>query len=59
MLGAMPSGSLGRSYYDFMDHPETIPGYMLSGMIYKDAWIDTVAMSGALDTSSTTSPTPN
>jgi ubiquinone biosynthesis protein Coq4 len=43
-LGAMSEGSLGRAYYDFMDHPETIPGYMLSGMIYKDGWFDTVPM---------------
>jgi len=43
-LGAMPEGSLGRAYYEFMDHPETIPGYMLSGLIYKDGWIDTVPM---------------
>lgn len=43
-LRAMPEGSLGRTYYDFMDHPETVPGYMLSGLVYKDGWFDTIAM---------------
>ncbi len=39
-LGALPEGSLGRTYHTFMDHPETIPGYMLSGLVYKDGWFD-------------------
>ncbi len=43
-LGAMPEGSLGRAYHTFMDHPETIPGYMLSGLIYKDDWFDKIPM---------------
>jgi ubiquinone biosynthesis protein Coq4 len=43
-LGAMPKGSLGRAYHTFMDHPETIPGYMLSGLIYKDGWFDKIPM---------------
>jgi ubiquinone biosynthesis protein COQ4 len=43
-LAAMPEGSLGRAYHTFMDHPETIPGYMLSGLIYKDDWFDSVPM---------------
>lgn len=43
-LGALPDGSLGRAYHDFMDHPETIPGYMLSGLIYKDGWFDRIPM---------------
>jgi ubiquinone biosynthesis protein Coq4 len=47
-LGAMPDGSLGRAYHTFMDHPETIPGYMLSGLIYKDDWFDKVPMDGEL-----------
>jgi hypothetical protein len=44
VLAAMPEGSLGRAYHVFMDHPETIPGYMLSGLIYKDGWFDGVSM---------------
>jgi hypothetical protein len=32
-LAAMPEGSLGRAFHTFVDHPETIPGYMLSGLI--------------------------
>jgi ubiquinone biosynthesis protein COQ4 len=43
-LATMPEGSLGRSFHTFMDHPETIPGYMLSGLIYKDDWFDSVPM---------------
>lgn len=43
-LAAMPEGSLGRAFHAFMDHPETIPGYMLSGLIYRDDWFDTVPM---------------
>ena len=43
-LAALPEGSLGRAYHAFMDHPDTVPGYLLSGLIYKDDWIDTVPM---------------
>ena len=39
-LAALPEGSLGRAFHTFMDHPETVPGYMLSGLIYKDGWLD-------------------
>ena len=47
-LAAMPEGSLGRAFHTFMDHPETIPGYMLSGLIYRDDWFDTVPMDDEL-----------
>jgi ubiquinone biosynthesis protein COQ4 len=47
-LAAMPEGSLGRTYHSFMDHPETIPGYLLSGLIYRDNWFDTVPMDDEL-----------
>ncbi len=47
-LAAMPEGSLGRAYHTFMDHPETVPGYMLSGLIYKDDWFDSVPMDNEL-----------
>ncbi len=43
-LRSMPEGSLGRAFHDFMDHPETIPGYMLSGLVYRDGWFDTIPM---------------
>jgi ubiquinone biosynthesis protein COQ4 len=43
-LAAMPEGSLGRAFHAFMDHPETIPGYLLSGLIYRDDWFDSVPM---------------
>ncbi|GAG02106.1 unnamed protein product, partial [marine sediment metagenome] len=35
-------------FHTFMDHPETIPGYMLSGLIYKDDWFDSVPMDDEL-----------
>jgi ubiquinone biosynthesis protein COQ4 len=47
-LAATPEGSLGRAFHTFMDHPETIPGYLLSGLIYKDGWFDTVPMDDEL-----------
>ncbi len=47
-LAALPEGSLGRAYHTFMDHPETIPGYLLSGLIYKDDWFDSVPMDDEL-----------
>ena len=47
-LGALPEGSLGRAYHAFMDHPETIPGYMLSGLVYKDGWFDSLPMDDEL-----------
>jgi ubiquinone biosynthesis protein Coq4 len=43
-LAALPEGSLGRAFHRFMDHPETVPGYMLSGLVYRDDWLDTVPM---------------
>ncbi len=47
-LAALPKGSLGRAFHTFMDHPETVPGYMLSGLIYKDGWFDSVPMDDEL-----------
>jgi len=47
-LAELPEGSLGRTFHAFMDHPETIPGYLLSGLIYKDGWFDTVPMDDEL-----------
>ncbi len=43
-LAALPEGSLGRAFHTFMDHPETVPGYLLSGLIYRDDWFDSVPM---------------
>lgn len=47
-LAALPEGSLGRAFHTFMDHPETVPGYMLSGLIYRDGWFDSVPMDDEL-----------
>jgi len=47
-LAALPEGSLGRAFHTFMDHPETIPGYLLAGLIYRDGWFDSVPMDDEL-----------
>lgn len=40
-LGAMPEGSLGRTYHAFMSQPEAVPGYLLSALMYKGTeWDD-------------------
>jgi Coenzyme Q (ubiquinone) biosynthesis protein Coq4 len=36
----MPPGSLGRVFYDAMNVPGGIPGYMLAGLIYRDGFFD-------------------
>lgn len=39
-LGAMPPGSLGRVYHDFMSGPEVVPGYFIAGLMYRDGRFD-------------------
>jgi ubiquinone biosynthesis protein COQ4 len=39
-LATMPPGSLGRAFYDAMNVPGGIPGYMLAGLIYSDGFFD-------------------
>lgn len=39
-LAAMPEGSLGRVYHDFMSHPAAVPTYMLGSLLYKDGHFD-------------------
>lgn len=39
-LATMPPGSLGRAFYDSMNVPGGIPGYMLAGLIYRDGFFD-------------------
>ena len=43
-LSRMPAGSLGRAYFDFMDHPDTIAGYLLTGLAYRDGFFDHVQL---------------
>ena len=44
-LKAMPEASLGRTFYDAMDNPVGVPGYLLAGLIYKDGFFDSFDMS--------------
>lgn len=44
-LKAMPQGSLGRAFFDAMDNPYGVPGYMLAGLIYRDGFFDSFEMS--------------
>lgn len=43
-LATMPPGSLGRAFYDCVNVPGGIPGYMLAGLIYRDGFFDRYAM---------------
>jgi len=43
-LATMPPGSLGRVFYDAMNVPGGIPGYMLAGLIYRDGFFDNYDM---------------
>ncbi len=43
-LATMPPGSLGRAFYDSMNVPGGIPGYMLAGLIYSDGFFDSYIM---------------
>ncbi len=44
-LKAMPAGSLGRLFFEGMDNPTGVPGYLLAGLIYKDGFFDSFDMS--------------
>lgn len=44
-LIAMPQGSLGRAFFDAMDNPYGVPGYLLAGLIYRDGFFDSFEMS--------------
>lgn len=44
-LKAMPSGSLGRTFYEAMDVPGGLPGFLLAALIYKDGFFDSFEMS--------------
>jgi ubiquinone biosynthesis protein COQ4 len=44
-LKAMPQGSLGRTFFEAMDNPYGVPGYLLAGLIYRDGFFDSFEMS--------------
>jgi ubiquinone biosynthesis protein COQ4 len=44
-LRAMPEGSLGRAFFEAMDNPYGMPGFMLAGLIYRDGFFDSFEMS--------------
>lgn len=39
-LKAMPAGSLGRRFYQAMETPGGVPGFLLAALIYKDGFFD-------------------
>ena len=39
-LAAMPDGSLGRAYHDFMSHPAAVPTYLLGSLFYENGEFD-------------------
>ena len=45
VLKTMPVGSLGRTFYESMEIPGGVPGYLLAALIYKDGFFDSLAMS--------------
>ena len=44
-LKAMPARSLGRAFFDSMDNPYGVPGYLLAGLIYRDGFFDSFEIS--------------
>lgn len=44
-LQAMPVGSLGRTFYEAMDVPGGVPGFLLAALIYRDGFFDSFEMS--------------
>ncbi|MCX5737541.1 MAG: Coq4 family protein [Proteobacteria bacterium] len=44
-LKTMPVGSLGRTFYEAMEIPGGVPGYLLAALIYKDGFFDSLEMS--------------
>jgi ubiquinone biosynthesis protein COQ4 len=41
-LAAMPAGSLGRAYFEFMNHDGVVPGYLIAGLMYRDGYLDSL-----------------
>lgn len=39
-LATMPEGSFGHAYYQMNNQDDTIPGYLLGGLIYRDGFFD-------------------
>lgn len=35
LMATMPEGSLGKCFYDFMNIPGVVPGYLLTGQMYR------------------------
>ncbi len=44
-LKAMPAGSLGRTFYERMEIPGGVPGYILASLIYADGFFDSLEIS--------------
>lgn len=41
-LATLPKGSFGKTYFDMMNHPDTLPGYLIAGLAYKDGFFDSL-----------------
>ncbi len=39
-LAGLPEGSLGREFRAFMDHPDSVPGYLLAGLAYEGGYFE-------------------
>ena len=44
-LSSMPVGSLGRTFYEEMQTPGGVPGYLLASLIYVDGFFDSLEIS--------------
>ncbi|MGB1088017.1 MAG: Coq4 family protein, partial [Alphaproteobacteria bacterium] len=43
-LATMPEGSFGRELHKILDHPDTIPGFLLAGLAFRDGFFDSIEM---------------
>ncbi len=41
-LAKLPEGSFGKTLHDVLDFPDTIPGYLLAGLAYKEGFFDSL-----------------
>lgn len=44
-LSKLPDGSFGKTLHDVLDFPDTIPGYLLAGLAYKEGFFDSLDVS--------------
>ena len=44
-LASLPGGSLGRRFYENMETPGGVPGYLLASLVYADGFFDSLEVS--------------